>query len=90
MGRSARSWRSKVRNLLKAVWSCWTSFYRLGVRALSLTWNHRNLYADGVGEEAAGGGLTRAGRELVRELSRKGMILDLAHLSTRSFLKHSS
>lgn len=62
-------------------------FYRLGVRALSLTWNHRNLYADGVGEEAAGGGLTRAGRELVRELSRKGMILDLAHLSTRSFFE---
>jgi len=60
-------------------------FYRLGVRALSLTWNHRNLYADGVGEETAGGGLTRAGRRLVRELSRKGIILDLAHLATRSF-----
>lgn len=62
-------------------------FYRLGMRALSLTWNHRNLFADGAGEEAAGGGLTRAGRELVQELSRKGIILDLAHLSTRCFFE---
>lgn len=62
-------------------------FYRLGVRSLSLTWNHRNLYADGVGEEAAGGGLTRAGRELVRQIFRRKMILDLSHLSTRSFFE---
>lgn len=62
-------------------------FYRLGLRALSLTWNHRNLYADGTGEEAAGGGLTRAGRTLVPELSRKGIILDLSHLSTRCFFE---
>lgn len=60
-------------------------FAHLGVRALSLTWNHRNHFADGVGEEAAGAGLTRAGRKLVQELSRKGIILDLAHLAPRSF-----
>lgn len=62
-------------------------FHRLGVRALSLTWNDRNLYADGAGEESAGGGLTRAGRDLVQELSLKGIILDLAHLSTRCFFE---
>ena len=62
-------------------------FYRLGLRALSLTWNHRNLYADGVGEGAAGGGLTRAGRRLVQELSRKGIILDLSHLAERCFFE---
>lgn len=60
-------------------------FYILGVRALSLTWNHRNHFADGVGEESAAGGLTRAGRKLVEELSRMGIILDLAHLATRCF-----
>ncbi len=60
-------------------------FSRLGVRALSLTWNHRNLYADGAGEDEAGGGLTRAGRRLVQSLSGKRMILDLAHLSARCF-----
>ena len=60
-------------------------FYHLGVRALSLTWNHRNPFADGVGEESAAGGLTRAGRALVESVSRKGIILDLAHLAARCF-----
>ncbi len=60
-------------------------FCRLGLRALSLTWNHRNPFADGVGETAAAAGLTRAGRKLVEALSRKGIILDLAHLAPRSF-----
>ncbi|NLA26121.1 MAG: membrane dipeptidase [Firmicutes bacterium] len=62
-------------------------FYRLGMRALSLTWNHRNLFADGAGEESAGGGLTCAGKALIRELSGKGIILDLAHLSNRCFFE---
>ncbi|HOB29433.1 MAG: dipeptidase [Dethiobacteria bacterium] len=62
-------------------------FYILGVRALSLTWNHRNHFADGVGEKSAAGGLTRAGRKLVQELSRKGIILDLAHLAPRCFFE---
>lgn len=60
-------------------------FYRLGVRALSLTWNHRNPFADGVGEESAAGGLTRAGRELVKNISSIGIVLDLAHLAARCF-----
>ncbi len=62
-------------------------FYRLGMRALSLTWNYRNLYADGIGEGAAGGGLTRAGRIMVQGLSRKGIILDLSHLAERCFFE---
>lgn len=62
-------------------------FFSLGVRALSLTWNYRNQFADGISEEAAGGGLTRSGRKLVQALSGKGIILDLAHLSTRCFFE---
>jgi membrane dipeptidase len=62
-------------------------FHRLGMRALSLTWNHRNLYADGAGVGDAGGGLTPAGKALVRELSRRRIILDLAHLSARCFFE---
>lgn len=62
-------------------------FFLLGVRAVSLTWNHRNRFADGAGEEAASGGLTGDGRRLVRELSRRGIILDLAHLSSRCFFE---
>lgn len=56
-------------------------FYRLGVRALGLTWNHRNQAADGVGETRTGGGLTEFGVKLVCEANRLGIILDIAHLA---------
>ncbi|MFO7173475.1 MAG: dipeptidase [Bacillota bacterium] len=57
------------------------TYYRLGVRVLGLTWNHRNLLADGAMEWETGGGLTRFGREVVREMNRLGMVVDGAHLS---------
>ncbi len=59
--------------------------YRLGVRAIGLTWNERNQIADGVGEKSAGGGLTDFGRQVVAEMNRLGMIIDVSHLSERSF-----
>lgn len=58
--------------------------YRLGVRQLGITWNHANEAADGV-EEERGGGLTRFGRDLVEEMTRLRMILDVSHLSERGF-----
>lgn len=57
------------------------TFYRLGVRALGLTWNFRNQAADGLGESRTGGGLTEFGVTLVREANRLGVILDVAHLA---------
>ncbi len=51
----------------------------LGVRGMGLTWNDANELADGCGE-LRGGGLTRAGRAVVRELQRLSMWIDLAHL----------
>ena len=57
------------------------SLYRLGVRALGLTWNWRNHAADGLGESRTGGGLTEFGVALVREANRLGVILDIAHLA---------
>lgn len=60
-------------------------WYRLGLRALSLTWNRRNGLADGTWEEESRGGLTRKGREVVQEAGRLGILLDLAHLSERGF-----
>lgn len=60
-------------------------FYQLGVRLLGLTWNQRNLLAEGIGEERAGGGLTELGREMVREANRLGVLLDVSHLSVKSF-----
>lgn len=60
-------------------------FFRLGVRALGLTWNGRNPLADGVDETDSGGGLTTFGREVVDTLHRLGMVVDLAHLAPAGF-----
>ncbi|CFX76468.1 Renal dipeptidase, active site [Syntrophomonas zehnderi OL-4] len=59
--------------------------YRFGLRSLGLTWNERNQLADGAAERDAGGGLSRLGRRVVAEMEDMGMLLDLAHLSERSF-----
>lgn len=60
-------------------------FFRLGVRAIGLTWNGRNALADGVGEKDTGGGLTTAGRQMVAEMNRLGMLVDVSHLSETGF-----
>ncbi|MGI6548828.1 MAG: dipeptidase [Syntrophomonadales bacterium] len=61
------------------------TLYRLGVRSIGLTWNHRNLLADGVMDAASGGGLSEWGREVVNEMNRLGMVVDLAHISPAGF-----
>jgi membrane dipeptidase len=58
--------------------------YRLGVRSMLLTWNNRNLLADGA-EEAYGSGLSAFGRKVVEEMERLGMIVDVSHLCEASF-----
>lgn len=60
-------------------------FYRLGVRSVCLTWNRRNEIADGVSDAASGGGLTPFGRDVVREMNRLGMIVDVSHISEKGF-----
>ncbi len=60
------------------------TFYRLGVRQMGLTWNHANEVADGIKEER-GGGLTRFGRQVIEEMGRLGMVLDVSHLSVKGF-----
>lgn len=54
--------------------------YHLGLRSLGLTWNHRNQLADGV-LVSSPGGLTRLGRNVLKQADRLGMIIDLAHLA---------
>ena len=61
------------------------SFYRLGVRVASLTWNRRTMFADGIGERATGGGLTSLGVEAVTEMESLGMVVDVSHLSDAGF-----
>ncbi len=60
-------------------------FYLIGVRSITLTWNGRNELADGVLEADTTGGLTIFGREVVREMNRLGMVVDVSHLAPRGF-----
>lgn len=60
-------------------------FYKLGVRSICLTWNYRNEIADGVADGSSGGGLTPFGKEVVREMNKLGMLIDLSHLSEKGF-----
>jgi membrane dipeptidase len=55
-------------------------FHRLGVRYMTLTWNNANDWADSCYERRHGG-LTEFGFEVVREMNRLGMIVDVAHVS---------
>lgn len=67
--------------------------YRLGVRSITLTWNQRNQIADGIGERRTGGGLTGFGLEVVKEMNRLGMLIDVSHISEAGFwdvLKYST
>lgn len=56
-------------------------FYRLGIRWLGLTWNHRNAAADGVAEAESGGGLTPFGVDLVHACEDLGIVVDVSHLA---------
>lgn len=57
------------------------ALYALGVRYLTLTHNRNVPWADSCTDEPAHGGLTEFGREVVREMQRLGMLVDLSHVS---------
>lgn len=59
--------------------------YELGVRAMTLTWSNRNDIADGINEEATSSGLTLFGKQVVAEMNRLGMLVDVSHISTAGF-----
>jgi membrane dipeptidase len=56
-------------------------FYRLGVRYMTLTWNNTNNWADSCCSAARHGGLSDFGKEVVKEMNRIGMLVDLSHVS---------
>lgn len=56
-------------------------FYDLGVRYMTLTHNVSLDWADAALGEQRNGGLTEFGRDVVREMNRTGMIVDIAHVS---------
>mgnify|MGYP002555007561 FL=1 len=59
--------------------------YELGVRAMTLTWSNRNDIADGINEEATGSGLTIFGKQVVAEMNRLGMLVDVSHIAPAGF-----
>jgi membrane dipeptidase len=55
--------------------------YALGVRYMTLTHNANVGWADSATDEPQAGGLTGFGRDVVREMQRIGMLVDLSHVS---------
>jgi membrane dipeptidase len=55
--------------------------YTLGVRYLTLTHNANVGWADSATDEPQAGGLTAFGRDVVREMQRIGMLVDLSHVA---------
>ncbi|MFC1660578.1 dipeptidase, partial [Gemmatimonadota bacterium] len=60
------------------------AFYALGVRYMTLTHGGTIDWADSGTDEARHGGLTRFGEEVVREMNRLGMLVDMSHVSPGS------
>ena len=60
-------------------------YHRLGARYMTLTWNNTNNWADGVLDEPRHEGLNHFGREVVREMNRLGMLVDISHVAPATF-----
>src|SRR3954453_11085466 len=59
-------------------------FYRLGVRYMTLTWNNTNDWADAGRGEKKHNGLSDFGKDVVREMNRLGMLVDVSHVSDKT------
>jgi membrane dipeptidase len=59
-------------------------FYRLGVRYMTLTHNNTNDWADACCDKSRHDGLSDYGREVVREMNRLGMLVDISHVSDKT------
>ncbi|GAA1501133.1 dipeptidase [Streptomyces synnematoformans] len=57
------------------------ALHRLGVRYMTLTHNDNTDWADSATDEPRHGGLTAFGEEVVREMNRVGMLVDLSHVA---------
>lgn len=58
-------------------------FYRLGIRYMTLTHNVTHDWADAHHDEAKNKGLSDFGKEVVREMNRLGMFIDISHVSAK-------
>ncbi|MDQ2832980.1 MAG: dipeptidase, partial [Acidobacteriota bacterium] len=65
-------------------------YYRLGVRYMTLTWSNTNDWADSSGDidDASvhrHNGLTPFGKQVVEEMNRLGMLVDISHVADKTF-----
>src|SRR5277367_176079 len=65
-------------------------YYRLGVRYMTLTWSNTNNWADSSGDIDDAtithhNGLTPFGKQVVQEMNRLGMMVDISHVSDKTF-----
>jgi len=68
-------------------------YYALGVRYMTLTWSNSNNWADSSGDiddkniPHSKEGLTEFGKDVVYEMNRLGMMVDISHVSDRTFFR---
>src|SRR5579864_2632865 len=60
-------------------------YQRLGIRSMTLTHFRNNNWADSSTDKPAHNGLTDFGKQVVREMNRVGMIVDISHVSDKTF-----
>jgi membrane dipeptidase len=60
--------------------------HALGVRFMQLSYNNQSLLASGC-YESSDAGITRMGREVIAEMNRLGMVVDMSHSGVRSTLE---
>ena len=65
-------------------------YYRLGVRYMTLSWSNTNEFADSSGDindpkVAHHNGLTEGGKQIVLEMNRLGMLVDISHVADKTF-----
>ena len=60
-------------------------YQRIGIRAMTLTHFRNNNWADSSTDKPTHNGLTDFGKQVVREMNRIGMIVDISHVSDKTF-----
>ncbi len=72
------------------------AFYEMGIRVITLTWNRKNLFAEGLQDTVGineGEGLSPLGKQLVSAMNELGIAIDVSHLNRKGFqdvVKHST
>src|SRR5438034_10451787 len=60
-------------------------YRRMGVLSMTLTHFRNNEWADSATDKPEHNGLTDFGKEVIREINRRGMLVDVSHASDKTF-----